>query len=103
MQIINVEVDNESFHSTKSSEINFANILGYVWENTKKEDYPWLWGVDAYGLTIFNIHQTPHLIKELTMIKNLVEKDGVKSDIEKLIKFINDNMAQHLYLKFIGD
>ncbi|MCC7356745.1 MAG: hypothetical protein IT410_04020 [Candidatus Doudnabacteria bacterium] len=103
MQHIGIEIDNETFSKEKSSENNFAKVLGYVWENTQKEDYPWIWGIDAYGLTVFNIQQTPNLVNELSKLKDKVQEEDIKADIQSLIDFITENMEQHLYLKFIGD
>lgn len=103
MQHIGIEIDNETFSKVRDNEINFADVLDYVWENTQKEDYPWIWGIDAYGLTVFNIQQTPNLINELQKLKNQLPEEVMKVDIQNLADFITDNMEQHLYLKFIGD
>lgn len=103
MQHIGIQIDNETFNKVRDNQINFAKVLGYVWQNTQKEEYPWIWSIDAYGLTIFNIHQTPHLTNDLSKLKDKVEKEGLKKDIQDLINFITENMEQHLYLKFIGD
>lgn len=103
MQHIGIEIDNDSFGKVKNNDLNFAKVLGYVWDNTQREDYPVIWGIDAYGLTVFNIHQTPILVSELQKLKDQVQAEDVKTDIQNLTDFITENMEQHLYLKFIGD
>jgi len=103
MQHIGIEIDNETFGKVKNNELNFAKILGYVWDNTQKEDYPWIWGIDGYGLTVFNIQQTPILVNELQRLKDQVQEEDIKIDIQNLTDFITENIKQHLYLKFIGD
>lgn len=103
MQHIGIEINNETSSKVKSSEVNFAKIVGYIWDNTQREDYPWIWGIDAYGLTVFNIQQTPHLVGELLKLKDKVQAQDLKADIEEVANFITQNMEQHLYLKFFGD
>jgi hypothetical protein len=103
MQHIGIEIDNEDFGKVKNNELNFAKVLDYVWDNTRKENYPVVWGIDAYGLTVFNIQQTPALIKELQKLKDEVQEESLTIDIQNLLDFITENMEQHLYLKFIGD
>ncbi len=103
MQHIGIEIDNETFGKVKNIETNFADILDYVWENTQREDYPRIWEIDAYGLTVFNIQQTPILVSELQKLQSQVQDESIKTGIQNLTGFITDNMKQHLYLKFIGD
>ncbi len=103
MQHIGVDITNDSLFKIKSSDINFANILAKVWSNSSKEEYPWLWGVDAYGLTLLNVLQSQFFIDELQRFKASVHDKEIQNIVEQLISFINENLKDLNYVKFTGD
>jgi hypothetical protein len=104
MQYIGVEIDDESFNKIQNIEINFVEIMDYLWEHTSKDQYPWLWGIDSYGYTVFNIHQIGYLSEELNRLQSMVKNnDTLRGQIISFSDTIIREMKQHLYLKFIGD
>jgi hypothetical protein len=101
MQYIGIRLESESGGKISDSDINFGDIVNALEDNTK-EKYPWLWGIDPYGYTVFNLHQTPHLIAELKGLSSEIKQDAVKDIISRAVDFIN-KIEQHTYIKLVGD
>lgn len=101
MQSMQLLLEGEGGGKIAESDINFADIINALDENSK-DKYPWLWGVDPYGLTVFNLHQTPHVIAELKQLYSGVQDEDLKTVVNKAIDFIS-KIKQHTYIKLIGD
>ena len=100
MQHIGLRLEDENGKLIEQSDINFVDIVKAF--NDNKETYPWLYGIDPYGNTVFNLHQIPHVIAELKQLSSEVEDKDLKTLISKAIDFISKT-EQHTYTKLIGD
>ncbi len=80
-------------------EINLAEIIKEL-PNDSKEKFPWLWSIDPYGLTMFNLYQVPHVINELEELARL--NKSLESEIKDIIEFMKQ-IEQHTYIRLIGD
>jgi len=101
MQNIRIIVEDERHKELSQSDINFADVLNTVWETTNKDKYPWIWSIDPYGLTLFNLNQVPYLKLELKKLSKDLNEEG-QEIVKKLLTFI-EKVEQHKYLVFIGD
>ncbi len=102
MQNIRIQLEDEKGQSIENSEVNFADVVGHLWESNQINSYPWISGIDPYENTLFNKSQVPHVIKELELVKEqATDEDVVKAIVEtiELMKKVSD----HTYMKFIGD
>lgn len=102
MQHIGVNLEDENGNVIERFPINFANVIAVLWEENKLVSYPWLGGVDPYGLTIFNLNQTPHVIKELEKLQAESSDQSKKALIQDSIAALR-KVEQHVYIKFVGD
>ncbi|MES2668264.1 MAG: hypothetical protein V4644_01050 [Patescibacteria group bacterium] len=102
MQHIGILLENEQGDKIKSSNLNFADVL--VWLFGIKEyqiKYPWLSTIDPYGNTVLNSLQVPLIINELKIFSLEVDEE-TKKTIELVISFLQDT-DQHHYIKLFGD
>ncbi len=103
MQNINLRLGDELGKILEESGINFAPVVGSLRKGDDYQNkYPFLSGIDPYGLTYFNVHQTPYVIKELQMFKDEDVASQVQNEILGTIEFLN-KVYQHVYIEFIGD
>lgn len=102
MQNIQINLENENGQSIEKSNINFADIIAVLWKYGNEKEYPWLWTIDPYGDTVFNIHQIPKITEELSTLSLKVKDKKIVDEIKDTIDFIK-KIEQHLYIKFIGD
>jgi hypothetical protein len=102
MQHIGIQLENESGGIIEPSDINFAKVIGWLWEKNNLGPYPWLSGIDPYGYTTINTNQAPFLVKELEILKKEVDDKDVIASIDGTIEILH-KVKQHIYLKFIGD
>jgi hypothetical protein len=100
MQHIGLRLEDENGKLIEQSDINFVDIVNVFSDN--QETYPWLYGIDPYGITVFNLYQIPYVIVELKQLSSEVEDVGLKTVINKAIDFISKT-EQHTYTKLIGD
>jgi hypothetical protein len=101
MQHIGIRLEGEGGGEIFKLDINFGNIVNVLNERSK-EKYPWLWGIDPYGYTVFNLYQTPHVISELKQLSSEVKNEDLKLVINRAIDFIS-KIEQHTYIRLIGD
>lgn len=101
MQHIGVVLEDERHKELSRLNINFADVLSNVWKNTNRNEYPWIWSIDPYGLTVFNLNQIPYLRNELKIFAKGLNNEGAKI-VDELVSFIG-KLEQHTYLVFIGD
>lgn len=101
MQHIGLQLESEGGGEIQKTDINFGDIINALNKNDK-DKYPWLWGIDPYGLTLFNLYQTPHIISELKQLLSEIDNDELKKTINTSIDFIS-KIEQHTYIKLIGD
>ncbi len=101
MQHIGVIIEDEKHKELSRSNVNFADILNTVLENTDNKKYPWLWSIDPYGLTVFNFNQIIHFKSELEIFSGDLSKEGSEI-VKELLSFVQ-KIQQHTYIVFIGD
>jgi len=104
MQNIKLQLVTENGEIRESSDVNFAEIINDVlWKADQwKMKYPWLATIDPYGNTVFNVHQVPLVLKELEQLKNESAAASHTDVIEGAQSFFA-KIAQHLYIKLLGD
>ncbi len=102
MQYIPIQLQNEDGELVEKSDVNFVYAIAALWKRGSEKEYPWLWAIDPYGDTTFNVHQAPKVIEELNRLLPKVEDPTAKEAIQKTIDFMG-KIEQHLYIKFIGD
>lgn len=103
MQHIGVSIIDEEGKVLQKSEINFVDIVLYLSQNElRKSEYPWLWGIDPYGNTIFNMYQIPHLSEELKKVLVTIQDSNLEKSIQSSLQFF-ESLDHHEYLKFTGD
>ena len=83
-------------------DINFADVVNLLIGNGTKEEFPWLWSIDPYGYTIFNIHQVPYVIAELRQLSAKISDGQLIGIIGQVIAFLS-RIEQHIYIRFTGD
>lgn len=102
MQHVALNLINEKVVLIKSSDINFADVMFFLF---KQEDYekrfPWLSTIDPYGLTIINELQTKSLIQDLEALQ-IISENKLKSLIQESVNFIKES-GDLEFIQFIGD
>lgn len=102
MQHIALNLINEKGELVQKSEINFADILLFLFRQENFENrFPWLSTIDPYGLTIFNQLQIKNITKELEMLQ-IISENKLKSLIQESSNFIKRS-GDLEFIKFIGD
>lgn len=103
MQNTKVWLMDERYNIVERSNINFVPVMRILWDIEKCEKkYPFLVGIDPYGDTYFNVHQSPIVIRELEILKHEKISEPVLKEIEGSIEFLK-KVEQHTFAKFIGD
>ncbi|MCX6786171.1 MAG: hypothetical protein NTZ18_05010 [Candidatus Komeilibacteria bacterium] len=103
MQNITVCLMDERYNYIERSEINFAPVMKALWNIKECEKiYPFLVGIDPYGDTYFNVHQTSKVIEELEKLKKGEMPESTQKEIVNAIEFIK-KVEQGISVKFIGD
>jgi hypothetical protein len=102
MQHIGLQLENENGGLIDRSDLNLAPIVQFLYDRAKKEHYPWLWSIDPYGYTIFNLYQVPHVLEELKQLSQETSNTDLQTEIRKSIDFIA-KISQHTYIRLIGD
>ena len=59
--------------------------------------------IDPYGNTIFNQLQLPVLLSELVELRATVPEQELKSNIDRVLRFVRDSQEVHVYVCFVGD
>ncbi|MBX4186877.1 MAG: hypothetical protein KW802_01280 [Candidatus Doudnabacteria bacterium] len=101
MQHIGLHLEDEKGNLIERSKINFGDIINSLDEKSKSL-YPWLWSIDPYGHTTFNLYQIPHVITELKQLSLELKNEELKLLINEATEFIAKT-EQHIYTKLIGD
>ncbi len=102
MQHIGVRLEEENGEVIERPDINFAHTVVALWKHGSEKEFPWLWAIDPYGDTVFNVHQVPRVIEELNRLLPKVEDETAKNTIRQTIDFLN-KMKDFQYVRFIGD
>lgn len=102
MQNIQINLEDERGNIIESSNINFAEIVEVLRNYGTEQEYPWLWTIDPYGNTIFNVHQVPKATEELNSLSLKIKDNKMSGKTNEVINFMK-KIEQHLYIKFIGD
>lgn len=103
MQHIKLDIMDEREEITKESTINFAPLLKAFWAiEDGKNKLPLLMGIDPYGNTYFNVHQTQGVINELELFRNEEVAKPLLIEINDTVNFLK-LVEQHSFAKFIGD
>lgn len=102
MQHIGMRLEDESGGVIENFPINFADVIKILWDNNSLKSFPWLASIDPYGLTIFNLNQSPKVIEELERLLNEVGDRDIEGLIKDSINVLK-KVEQHVYIKFIGD
>ena len=102
MQNIEINLENENGQIVEKSNINFSDIIEALWKHGNEKEYPWLWTIDPYGHTIFNVHQVPKITEELNNLSLKVKDKNTLEELKEIVNFMKKT-EQHLYIKFIGD
>lgn len=101
MQHIALLTIDESGNQIKRSDINFAEIMQNVFEDTDYQNkYPWLSTIDPYGLTFFNQLQVKKMVEELKKLSE--SNNNIEVTVKLLINYV-ESLGDLEYLKFIGD
>lgn len=103
MQNTKIWLMDERGDLVENSNINFVPVLRVLWSIKKcKKKYPFLVGVDPYGNTYFNVHQSLKVIEELENLKKEKQSKDTLKEISDTIEFLK-KVEQHTFAKFIGD
>jgi len=106
MQHIGLELTDENNKLIERSNINFAPVITILSKINDYQEfikaYPFLDGIDPYGLTYFNVHQAPRVIEELEKLMRETTMVLVQKEIIDTIDFLK-KVEQHTFAQFIGD
>ena len=103
MQNMKIWLIDEMGKTIAESNINFVPVISVLWKiNDSKQTYPFLAGIDPYGLTYFNVHQAPIVIAELEKLNQEEIATTISQEITDTIEFLK-KVEQHTFAQFIGD
>ena len=80
---------------------NFGDIINSLTASAKTE-LPWLWGIDPYGVTVFNVRQVPYVVDNLEKFKENLQSSESRQRVTYYLEFMK-RIQQHTYIRLIGD